>query len=73
MNDFIYNHFWLIPIIIIIAIAEITLKLIAMWKAARNQEKTWYICLALFNTLTILPLIYLIISKKQNASSNENS
>lgn len=53
--------FWVI--IIAIAIVDTILKAKAMWRAARMSEKGWFICLFLFNTAGILPLIYLSSTK----------
>ncbi len=55
----------LIPIIIIAAIWELIWKLIAMWKAGRNNHLSMFIFLALFNTVGILPIIYLLRSRKR--------
>lgn len=35
----------------------------AMWKAARNESKTWFVVLMIANTLGILPISYLILEK----------
>ncbi|MDR0795512.1 MAG: DUF5652 family protein [Tannerella sp.] len=40
-------------------------KLIALWKAARNNHPGWYICIAIFNTVGFLPIIYLLIHRKK--------
>jgi hypothetical protein len=56
---------WLIPIIIILAIWDTVWKLIAMWRAARNNHLAWFICIFIFNTLGILPIIYILIYKKE--------
>ncbi|MBK9285276.1 MAG: hypothetical protein IPM51_13325 [Sphingobacteriaceae bacterium] len=56
----------ILPIIILLALWELTWKLIAMWKAGRNNQLGWFICLALINTAGILPIIYLVMQK--NAS-----
>ena len=56
---------WLIPVIIILAVWDSVWKLIAMWKSARNDHLAWYICIAIFNTIGILPIIYLLIQKKK--------
>lgn len=54
----------LIVLIAVIAIFDAVLKLIAMWKSARNKHKAWFICLAIFNTVGILPLIYIFKNKE---------
>lgn len=56
---------WLLPLIIILALWDTVWKLIGLWKAGRNNELAWFICIALFNTLGILPIIYIILSKKK--------
>jgi len=56
---------WLMPIIIVLAIWDAVWKLIALWKSARNNHLAWFICIALFNTLGILPIIYILTHKKK--------
>lgn len=60
---------WLVPLIIILAIWEAVWKLIAMWKAGRNNDMAWFICIALINTIGILPIVYIILQKKKAAKS----
>jgi len=55
---------WFIPLIVLIAIWDTTWKLIGMWKAGRNNELAWFICIAVFNTIGILPIIYILLRKK---------
>ena len=57
-----FNTF--IIIFVIVAIWELIWKISAMWKAANNRHFIWFVCLAVFNTVGILPIIYLIINKK---------
>ena len=59
--------FWIFYVVAIMASWEFVWKLIALWKAGRNNELGWFICIALFNTAGILPIIYLLINKKKNA------
>jgi len=62
---------WLIPVIIILAIWDAVWKLIAMWKAGRNNHLAWFICIALINTLGILPIIYILMHRKNNGMQSE--
>lgn len=62
---------WLIPTIIILAIWDAVWKLIAMWKAARNNHLAWFICIAIFNTIGILPIIYILVQRKNNNTQPE--
>ena len=55
-----------IPLIIICALWDAVWKLIGMWKAARNNDLAWFICIAVFNTLGILPIIYILLEKKKS-------
>jgi hypothetical protein len=47
-------------VIILLAIWEGVWKLIALWKSARHNQLAWYICLAIFNTAGILPILYIL-------------
>jgi hypothetical protein len=60
-------EFWLISVVIFLAIWDSVWKLIALWKAGRNNELGWFVCIALINSAGILPIIYLLISKKKKA------
>jgi hypothetical protein len=60
---------WLIPVITIAAIWDAVWKLIAMWKAARNNHLAWFICIFIFNTIGILPIIYILINKNKSDSA----
>jgi hypothetical protein len=62
---------WLIPAIIILAIWDSVWKLIAMWKAGRNNHLAWFICIAIFNTIGILPIIYIQMHTKKNGTHSE--
>jgi len=47
-------------------------KGIALWKAGRNNQLARFICIFIFNTLWILPIIYLIINAvKKNKNKNK--
>ncbi len=54
----------LIPVLILIALWDGVWKVIAMWKSARNNQLAWFICIAIFNTVGILPIIYLLACQK---------
>lgn len=51
---------WLIPIFI----WESFLKGFALWKSGRNKQPIWFVCIFLFNTLGILPILYLFLFQK---------
>ena len=63
------NHLplWLavvIPILILLAIWDGVWKCVGMWKSARNNQLGWFVCIAIFNTVGILPIIYLTCCQK---------
>ena len=57
---------WFIPIIIIVAIWDAIWKAIAMWKSARANKLAWFICIAVFNTMGILPIVYILTHRKKD-------
>ena len=54
----------LIVALVLLAVWEGVWKLIALWKSARNNQLAWYVCLAIFNTAGILPILYLLFFQK---------
>lgn len=55
---FIQNNLWLLAIL---AIWELAWKGLALWRAARNKEKYWFIAILLINSAGVLPMFYLLI------------
>jgi hypothetical protein len=52
-----------VPVLII---WEMVWKGIALWRAGGNRQLAWFICLLIFNTVGILPIIYIFgFSKKK--------
>lgn len=47
--------------VVILAFWDLIWKLMAMWKAAKRDQTVWFICLGIFSTVGILPIIYLLI------------
>jgi hypothetical protein len=54
---------WII-LIIILAVFEIIMKGITLWKCGRNNQINWYIAILILNTAGILPVIYLMYYQK---------
>jgi hypothetical protein len=58
-------------VIILLTIWDGVWKLIALWKSARHDQLAWFICLAIFNTVGILPILYIVFfqrGREQTAS-----
>ena len=58
---------------VVAAIWTIILKGFALWYAARNRQKAWFVILLVVNTLGILELIYLVWFRPKTPISNETS
>lgn len=48
-------------LVIILAIWEIVWKGLGLWKAARNNHAGWFAAILIFNTLGILPILYIYV------------
>jgi hypothetical protein len=55
---------FLIPILILLAVWDAVWKTVGMWRSARNNQLAWFICIAIFNTVGILPIVYLSFCQK---------
>lgn len=62
----------LTPVLIILVVWEAVWKLIAMWKAGRNNQLAWFICIAIINTIGILPIVYILIQRKGKLKKERN-
>ncbi len=60
----------LIILIVIVVLIDAVMKAIAMWKSARNNHLAWFICIAVFNTAGVLPIIYLLLHREQKEPVN---
>lgn len=60
----VFSLMWLFFVILIIW--SIVWKAVALWKAARNGQKGWFIVLSIVNTAGILEMIYVLyVSRRQ--------
>ena len=53
-----------VTVIVLLAIWDGVWRTIAMWKSARHNQLAWFICLAIFNTAGILPILYILCFQK---------
>lgn len=63
---------WLIPLVVICALWDAVWKLIGMWRAGRNNDLAWFICIAIFNTLGILPIIYILLDNNKSEKKEKS-
>jgi hypothetical protein len=67
MGQFIVQNPW---VLFLVVAWTIPWKGVALWKAARNGHKGWFIVLFLINTLAILEILYIFVfGKKKQPSS----
>ena len=56
---------YILIIIILLGIWDAVWKSIGLWKSGRNNQLIWFICILIFNTIGILPIIYLKFYQKK--------
>jgi hypothetical protein len=56
----------LLLLLLLILIWDTIWKGIALWKSGRNNQLTWFVCILIFNTAGILPIIYLCCFQKKS-------
>jgi len=61
------------PILFLILAWTLPWKGVALWKAARNSHKGWFIALLVVNTLAILEIIYIFYFAKKKVEPIEKS
>jgi hypothetical protein len=50
--------------IILLVVWDLSWKGLALWRAARKNQGIWFITLLILNTVGILPIIFLIITRQ---------
>ncbi len=68
MNDFAHSPWMavLIVLLVLLAIWDGVWKVISLWKSARHNQLVWFVCLAIFNTAGVLPILYICFFQKPN-------
>jgi len=65
-NYFIQTHGWMAVVaLIILLIWSVVWKGLALWKAARQSDKRWFIVMLVVNTAGILEILYIYIFSKK--------
>lgn len=52
-------------LLILLVIRDMVRKGIALWRSGTKRQLAWFICIFLFNTLGLLPIIYLAFFQKK--------
>ncbi len=56
---------WMLFVFILVVIWDLVWKGIGLWKSGRNNQLAWFVCIIIFNTIGILPIIYLAFFQKK--------
>jgi uncharacterized membrane protein YiaA len=67
LNDPVYSTYLLLAL----ALWELPWKGVALWKAAHRNQKGWFIALLVFNTIGVLPIIYIFLIAPRYAEIGE--
>lgn len=69
LKQLLINNLWLIFLIVLWVLPW---KGVALWRAAKNNSKGWFIVLLLLNTLAILEILYIFIFSKKKVEVSVN-
>jgi len=67
MEEFLSENLW---ILLLIALWTLPWKGFALWRAAHNNQKGWFIAILILNTLAILEITYIFYFNKKKAQKN---
>jgi hypothetical protein len=54
-------------VLVVVVVWSLIWKGMALWKAARNESKPWFIVLLLVNSVGILDILYLYVFSKKSS------
>jgi len=56
---------WLLIVLMVVIIWDLIWKALGLWNSGRNNQLGWFLCILVFNTAGILPIIYLAFFQKK--------
>jgi hypothetical protein len=59
------QYAWLIALAVI---WELVWKGLALWRAAKNDSRAWFVALLVLNSVGILPILYLYVFGKRETA-----
>lgn len=65
LNSSFEPRLWLVIICTILMIFDFVMKWIVLYKAWKREQLARFICIFIFNTCWILPIIYLITNREK--------
>lgn len=55
----------MIVFLVLLIIWESIWKAIGLWKSARHGQMAWFVCIIIFNTVGILPIVYILFFQRK--------
>lgn len=71
MEQLMNQNPWLGWLIIILLVWSLPWKAMALWRAAKENQKAWFVIFIIFNTIGILEIIYLFFFSSKNPPASE--
>jgi len=68
MNFFCFSNPVFLVLFIVLIVWDFVWKGFALWKAAKNNHEAWFVCIFIFNTVGVLPIVYLLMNKKEESN-----
>jgi len=63
MKIFDFSQPFFIAFVVFLVIWDLVWKGLALWKAAQNNHGAWFVCIFIFKTAGILPIIYILLNR----------
>lgn len=60
-------------IFLVVSVWTLAIKGYALWHAARNEQKWWFIALLIVNTFGILEVVYLLFFRPKEEAADETT
>jgi len=57
----------LLALLIILAVWDLIWKAFALWRAGHKNQLGWFLAILILNTVGILPIIYLLLTKNDGS------
>lgn len=69
MEQLMNQNPWLSWLLILLVLWSLPWKAMALWRAAKQDQKIWFIIFIIFNSVGILEILYLFIFGKERTES----
>jgi len=70
VNQFFQDNLWLILLAVLWVLPW---KGVALWKAAKNNEKWWFVAILVVNTMALLEILYIFFFSKKKDGISQSS